>query len=177
MDCIFSAICLWVFRIFFKCLVPSLCVTKRFRVDMIPIILSVFTFGAILTQVPLGAMGDKVGRRNVLLIGSFGGTVIFGIASFVEHSQIAVAVAFFFTGTLVGSMFSLGITFMADLTPKELLPTGNLLCGIALSIGSLTGPLGGVYLEYVNYSFLLLVAMLLLAIAIVLLVFGRCFLE
>ncbi len=46
---------------------------------------------------------------------------------------------------------------MADFTLKELLPTGNLLCGIALSIGSLTGPfLGGVYLEYVNYSFLLL---------------------
>lgn len=131
-------------------------------------------FGGILTQVPLGAIGDKVGRRNVLMIGSFGGAVIFGIASFVEHSQMAVAVAFFFSGTLVGSMFSLGITYMADLTPKELMPTGNLLCGIALSIGSLTGPfLGGVYLEYVNYSFLILVAMLLLAIAIVLLVFGR----
>lgn len=55
------------------------------------------------------------------------------------------------------------------------MPTGNLLCGIALSIGSLTGPfLGGVYIEYVkNYSFLLLVAMLLLAVAMVLLVFGR----
>jgi len=63
---------------------------------------------------------------------------------------------------------------MADLTPKELLPTGNLLCGIALSIGSLTGPfLGGVYIEYVkNYSFLLLVAMLLLVVAIVLMIFG-----
>jgi len=141
---------------------------------MIPIILSVFTFGGILTQVPLGAIGDKVGRRNVLMIGSFGGAIIFGIASFVEHSQMAVAVAFFFAGTLVGSMFSLGITYMADLTPKELMPTGNLLCGIALSIGSLTGPfLGGIYLEYVNYSFLILVAILLLAIAITLLVFGR----
>lgn len=109
------------------------------------------------------------------MIGSFGGAIMFAIASFLEHSQFAVAVAFFLTGTLVGSMFSLGITFMADLTPKELLPTGNLLCGIALSIGSLTGPfLGGVYLEYVkNYSFLLLVAMLLLAVAIVLLIFGR----
>ena len=107
-------------------------------------------------------------------LGSFGGAIIFGIASFVEHSQMAVAIAFFFTGTLVGSMFSLGITYMADLTPKELMPTGNLLCGIALSIGSLTGPfLGGIYLEYVNYSFLLLVAILLLAIAIILLVFGR----
>ncbi|MFJ7982970.1 MFS transporter [Lysinibacillus xylanilyticus] len=155
-------------------LFPVYALRKGFDVNMIPIILSVFTFGGILTQVPLGAIGDKVGRRNVLMIGSFGGAIIFGIASFVEHSQMAVAVAFFFTGTLVGSMFSLGITYMTDLTPKELMPTGNLLCGIALSIGSLTGPfLGGIYLEYVNYSFLLLVAILLLAIVIILLVFGR----
>nr|WP_232733283.1 MFS transporter [Lysinibacillus xylanilyticus] len=155
-------------------LFPVYALRKGFDVNMIPIILSVFTFGGILMQVPLGAIGDKVGRRNVLMIGSFGGAIIFGVASFVEHSQMAVAVAFFFAGTLVGSMFSLGITYMADLTPKELMPTGNLLCGIALSIGSLTGPfLGGIYLEYVNYSFLILVAILLFAIAIILLVFGR----
>jgi MFS family permease len=156
-------------------LFPVYALRKGFEVGMIPIILSVFTFGGILTQVPLGALGDKVGRRNILMVGSFGGAIIFTIASFLEHSQMAVAIAFFLTGTLVGSMFSLGITFMADLTPKELLPTGNLLCGIALSIGSLTGPfLGGVYLEYVkNYSFLLLVAMLLLVVAFILLLFGR----
>ena len=109
----FRAICLWVLESSLNALFPVYALRKGFDVDMILIILSVFTFG---------------------------GAVIFGIASFVEHSQIAVAVAFFFTGTLVGSMFSLGITYMADLTPKELLPTGNLLCGIALSIGSLTGP-------------------------------------
>lgn len=156
-------------------LFPVYALRIGFEVDMIPIILSVFTFGGILTQVPLGALGDKIGRRNILMFGSFGGAILFSIASFLEHSQMAVAIAFFFAGTLVGSMFSLGITFMADLTPKELLPTGNLLCGIALSIGSLTGPfLGGVYLEFVkNYSFLLLVALLLLAVATVLLVFGN----
>ncbi|MFJ7408794.1 MULTISPECIES: MFS transporter [unclassified Lysinibacillus] len=156
-------------------LFPVYALRIGFEVDMIPIILSVFTFGGILTQVPLGSLGDKIGRRNILMFGSFGGAILFSIASFLEHSQMAVAIAFFFAGTLVGSMFSLGITYMADLTPKELLPTGNLLCGIALSIGSLTGPfLGGVYLEFVkNYSFLLLVALLLLAVATVLLVFGK----
>lgn len=156
-------------------LFPVYALRKGFDVDMIPIILSVFTFGGILTQVPLGALGDKIGRRNILMTGAFGGAILFSVASFLEHSPLAVAIVFFLAGTLVGSMFSLGITYMADLTPKELLPTGNLLCGIALSIGSLTGPfLGGVYLEFVkNYSFLLLVAMLLLAVAIVLFIFGR----
>ncbi len=156
-------------------LFPVYALRKGFEVDMILIILSVFTFGGILTQVPLGALGDKIGRRYVLMTGSFGGAILFAIASFLEHSQMAVAIAFFCAGTLVGSMFSLGITYMADLTPKELLPTGNLLCGIALSIGSLTGPfLGGIYLEFVkDYSFLLLVALLLFTVALVLFVFGR----
>ncbi|KOY81954.1 MFS transporter [Lysinibacillus macroides] len=156
-------------------LFPVYALRKGIEVEMIPIILSVFTFGGIVTQVPLGALGDKVGRRTILMVGSCGAAIIFGIASFLEHSLIAVTIAFFLAGTLVGSMFSLGITYMADLTPKELLPTGNLLCGIALSIGSLTGPfLGGVYLEFIkNYSFLLLVALLLLAVATVLLIFGR----
>ncbi|WP_419150293.1 MFS transporter [Lysinibacillus xylanilyticus] len=58
-------------------LFPVDALRKGFDVNMIPIILSVFTFGGILTQVPLGAIGDNVGRRNVLMIGSFGGSVIF----------------------------------------------------------------------------------------------------
>ncbi|GLC90314.1 MFS transporter [Lysinibacillus piscis] len=156
-------------------LFPVYALRKGFSISMIPIILSAFTFGGIFTQVPLGALGDTIGRRTVLMLGSLGGSLIFAIASFLEHSQLAVAVAFFLAGTLVGSMFSLGITYMADLTPKELLPTGNLLCGIGMSIGSLTGPfLGGMYLEYVkNYSFLLLVAALLLMVTLVLLLFGN----
>ena len=63
-------------------LFPVYALRKGFEVGMIPIILSVFTFGGILTQVPLGALGDKVGRRNILMIGSFGGAIMFAIASF-----------------------------------------------------------------------------------------------
>ena len=63
----------------------------------------------------------------------------------------------------VGSTFSLGISYMADLTPKELLPTGNLMCGISFSIGSLSGPfLGGLFIQlFEGVSFLVLVAVLL----------------
>ena len=63
----------------------------------------------------------------------------------------------------VGSTFSLGISYMADLTPKELLPTGNLICGIFFSIGSLSGPfLGGLFIQlFEGLSFLILIALLL----------------
>ena len=68
-----------------------------------------------------------------------------------------------------GSIFSLGISYMSDLTPKHLLPTGNLLCGIFFSLGSLTGPfLGGLFLEFdVGFSFLLLISLFLAVLFLV----------
>lgn len=71
---------------------------------------------------------------------------------------------------MVGSTFSLGISFMADLLPKNLLPAGNLLCGIFFSIGSISGPfLGGLYIETVDSAnFLHVVSFILLLIFITL---------
>ena len=79
-------------------------------------------------------------------------------------------VTVFIAGLFVGSIFSLGISYMSDLAPKEMLPTGNLLCGIFFSVGSLTGPfLGGVFLEFnLDFSFLLLISMFLAVLFIIL---------
>ena len=91
------------------------------------------------------------------------------MASFVETSAIAFVCILFTAGLFVGSIFSLGISYMSDLTPKELLPTGNLLCGIFFSIGSLTGPLlGGLFLEFeADFSFLLLISLFLAVLFVV----------
>ena len=109
------------------------------------------------------------------MVGLIVGSVFFAIGNFLDTSEKLLAGIFFFAGMSVGSMFSLGITYMADLTPKELLPTGNLLCGIFFSLGSLSGPfIGGVYLEmFPSDGFLLLVATMLFVVAAVIFVFGR----
>lgn len=64
---------------------------------------------------------------------------------------------------------------MADLTPKELLTTGNLLCGISFSLGSLTGPfIGGLYLQMVHsFSFLHFIAAMLFIIFLIILFAGK----
>ena len=136
--------------------------------------LAAFSIGGIVAQLPLGLLSDKIGRRPVLLIALAGGTVLFFIANLVETSTFAVMAMFFIAGLFVGSIFSLGISYMSDLTPKELLPTGNLLCGMFFSIGSLTGPfLGGLFLEFeAGFGFLLLITVFL-AVIFVLLLFGR----
>ncbi len=137
-------------------------------------ILVSFSVGGIISQLPLGMLSDKIGRRPVFLMALGGGAVSFFIASTVETSTIAIMSMFFVAGLFVGSTFSLGISYMSELTPKQLLPAGNLLCGMFFSVGSLAGPLlGGLFLEFeVSFSFLLLISMFLGTLFVVALV-GR----
>lgn len=118
-------------------------------VTSVSMLLAAFAVGGIIFQLPLGMMSDKWGRRNILILILFLGFVSFTTASFLEQSLLSLIVCLFMAGMFVGSTFSLGITYMADLMPKNLLPTGNLLCGICFSIGSLAGPFfGGLFIQY-----------------------------
>ena len=153
---------------------PVYALRKSFDVSMVSLILSAFSIGAIITQLPFGALGDRIGRYKVICSCLLLGSVMFFIGSFFEHSEWFVLIAFFFAGSFCGSMFSLGISYMTDLTPKQLLPTGNLLCSIFFSFGSLSGPfIGGVLVEHIDFSYLAIVAILLLLVFIVIAIGGR----
>lgn len=140
---------------------PVYALRNGVEVSSVSFLLASFSVGGIVSQLPLGMLSDRIGRRFVFLIALCGGSLAFFVASSVEHSVIAIVCAVFTAGLFVGSIFSLGISYMSELTPKELLPTGNLLCGIFFSIGSLTGPLlGGLFLELeANFSYLLLISL------------------
>ncbi|OZM57034.1 MFS transporter [Lottiidibacillus patelloidae] len=133
-------------------------------VPSVSIILAAFAIGAIIFQLPLGMISDKFGRSIVLKTILFLGFISFTLASLLEHSFTALTICLFIAGMLVGSTFSLGITYMADLMPKNLLPTGNLMCGIFFSIGSLMGPsIGGLFIQYFyNISFFAIISGLFL---------------
>ncbi|WP_442598080.1 MFS transporter [Neobacillus sp. D3-1R] len=119
------------------------------NVNSVSILLAAFAIGAIVFQLPLGILSDKFGRRNILILILFLGFISFTTASFVEESYVGLLLCLFMAGMFVGSTFSLGISYMADLMPKNLLPTGNLLCGIFFSFGSLAGPfIGGLFIQF-----------------------------
>jgi len=147
---------------------PVYALRNAMDVTMVSMILAAFSTGGILSQLPLGALSDRIGRKKVILIVLFGGAFSFGGAALLENNVWTLLGAFFLAGLFVGSAFSLGISYMTDLTPKELLPTGNLLCGIFFSIGSLTGPfMGGLFLELMEgFSFLWLVSLFLLTLSL-----------
>lgn len=142
---------------------PVYALRTGFTETSVSFLLASFAVGGLVSQLPLGMLSDRIGRRAVFLITLGGGASAFFFASFLEGLYVGLLGMVFTAGMFVGSIFSLGISYMSDLAPKELLPTGNLLCGIFFSIGSLTGPsLGGLFLEFeASFSFLLLISLFL----------------
>ena len=139
-------------------------------VDAVALLLPAFAIGGILSQLPLGILSDKLGRRNVLIVVTLAGFISFTAAGLLENSTAGLLICFFLAGTVVGSTFSLGISYMADLLPKQLLPAGNLMCGIFFSFGSISGPfIGGLAIQWLKgISFFYVISTMLLLIFIAL---------
>jgi MFS family permease len=128
---------------------PVYALRSGITIEWVSILLPSFVAGSLLTQLPLGLLGDRIGRRKLLLYITFFGFISFLGAFFVEFSMMWLLASFVLTGAIVGSLFSLGITYMADLLPKGLLPTGNVMAGVFFAIGSICGPLvGGLFIEW-----------------------------
>ncbi|MBY0122933.1 MFS transporter [Bacillus sp. S/N-304-OC-R1] len=145
------------------------------EVSSVSLLLSAFAIGGIVFQLPLGILSDKHGRKNILMFILLTGGLSFAAASFLEEWLIALVMCLFVAGMFVGSTFSLGISYMADLLPRNMLPAGNLLCGVAFSIGSLTGPyFGGVFIQHFkSVSFFNIISMMLFLIFLTVVIFGQ----
>ncbi|WP_027410730.1 MFS transporter [Anoxybacteroides tepidamans] len=143
---------------------PVYALREHISVEHVAFILPAFSIGSILFQLPLGMLSDRWKRKSVLCAALLIGSSSFIGAQVFVHSAIWLFICFFVAGMFVGSLFSLGITYMADLLPKPLLPTGNLLSGILYSIGSMCGPLIiGIIIQYKQSgSFFMAVSALLL---------------
>jgi MFS family permease len=159
---------------------PVYALRMNMDVSNVSLVLSAFAIGGILTQLPLGMLSDQYGRRKILMTALFLGFFSFMAASFLEHSFIGLFLSFLISGMIVGSTFSLGISYMTDLVPRDLLPTGNLLCGIFFSLGSLCGPIiGGLFIKFFEgISFFYIISTMLLALSFIIFTFGkRTFLQ
>jgi len=130
---------------------PVFAIRNGFSVNTISLLLPIFVIGSLITQIPLGSLGDKIGRKKVLKIVTLIGAMGFVFAVFMAHSAIVLAIVFLISGMFVGSLYSMGMTFISDLLPPSLLPVGNILAGVAYSFGSMSGPsIGGFLIK--NFS-------------------------
>ncbi|WP_226584945.1 MFS transporter [Halobacillus litoralis] len=135
-------------------------------VNILSLIIPCFAAASLFSQIPLGALSDRIGRKKVIITVVSGGIGAFILAAILEDSLTALFITFAVGGLFVGSLFSLGISFMTDLLPKELLPAGNILCGMSFSIGSILGPfLSGFFLDvWPDLSFFYIIVTLLVIV-------------
>ncbi|GGB10716.1 MFS transporter [Macrococcus hajekii] len=136
-------------------------------------ILPSFSLGTILFQVPIGSLSDRGNRSHLLLVLTLIGATVFLMGDFFIAYRYVMIAVFFIAGIFVGSLYSLGVTYMTELTPKHLLPAGNLMCGMVFSIGSIAGPIiGGATIESSNNQlFFIAISSLILVTSIATLVF------
>lgn len=152
---------------------PVYALRSGIDVSGVSIILPSFAIGGIIFQLPLGMLSDRYGRKQVLTTVMILGFICFTCSGLLQNSVLGLTISFFIAGMMVGSTFSLGISFMADLLPSELLPAGNLMCGIFYSIGSISGPfIGGLAIQFLpEGSFFFCLSLMLLFIFIALFIF------
>ncbi|WP_216830257.1 MFS transporter [Alkalihalobacterium elongatum] len=127
---------------------PVYALRSGITIEWVSILLPAFVIGGLITQLPLGLLSDKWGRRKLLLTVTFFGSLSFFSMIFVEQSIILLLLFFTLSGALVGSLFSLGVMYLTDLLPKNLLPTGNVMTAVSFGLGSILGPLtGGILID------------------------------
>lgn len=125
---------------------PVFALRNGYNLSQISILLPVFVAGSLISQIPLGALSDRFGRKGLLSVLTLAGTIAFSTAIFLYSSFFGLFIIFLIAGMFIGTLFSMGMTFVSDLLPNSLLPLGNILAGVSFSIGSILGPLTGGFL-------------------------------
>lgn len=119
----------------------------------VAILLPLIGLGGLALQWPLGLWSDKFGRKPILLISGTIGAMCFLLVPFAGANLWIVGTLFVIGGGTVGSFFSLGMAYAADMLPKDLLPKANIIASVNFGLGSMVGPLiGGFMLNYVSLA-------------------------
>jgi MFS family permease len=119
--------------------------------DWISILLLAFGIGSLILQLPLGTLSDRIGRKPVLIACGMIGGVCFLAVPAAGNRIWLLCVLFVVAGGVVGSFFSLGLAYAADVLPRAVLPAANLAASVHFSIGSILGPaMGGYGIRYVS---------------------------
>lgn len=117
----------------------------------ISFMLPFFGIGGLLLQLPLGVLSDRFNRKSVLMATGFIGAAAFAFVPSAGANIWGIALLFALAGGMLGSFYSLGLAYLADILPKELLPTANVIATYLFSIASIAGPnIGGLGIQYIS---------------------------
>lgn len=119
--------------------------------DQIATLLPFIGIGGLFLQLPLLILSDRYGRKIILMIAGMGGGLAFMLVPLAGTNFWLTLVLLLIAGGLVGSFFSLGLAYAADILPKVLLPAANVVASFHFTIGSIVAPnLGGQLINWVS---------------------------
>jgi len=117
--------------------------------DQIAALLPFAGIGGLVLQLPLGLWSDRFGRKKILMLAGIGGGLAFAVLPLAGDRFMPTLLLLIIAGGFVGSFFSLGLAYAADILPRNLLPAANVVSSFHFSAGSIVGPAaGGLMLEY-----------------------------
>ncbi len=115
----------------------------------IALLLLCIGIGGLILQLPLGMLSDRFGRRPILIAAGICGGLLFVLVPLAGTNLWANLALFLVAGGLVGSFYSLGMAYAADLLPRGLIPSANVVASFHFSIGSMAGPgIGGYGMQH-----------------------------
>lgn len=103
-------------------------------------LLPFFGIGGLILQLPLGLLSDRIGRKKVLMASGLIGGGLFLLVPLLHTNFWPLLFVFMLAGGLVGSFYSLGLAFAADILPRGLLPAANVIASFHFSLGSIIAP-------------------------------------
>ncbi|MBO8163321.1 MAG: MFS transporter [Brevibacillus sp.] len=137
---------------------PVYALRNGISAEWVSLILPSFVVGSLVLQLPLGTLSDRVGRRQVMMGCAIVGAVAFSLFPLVGDSAWMMMGLLAVAGAAVGSFYSLGMAYAADILPLGMVPTSGIIAGMNFSVASILGPnINGYLIEYVFPGMMFLV--------------------
>ncbi|MCM3078806.1 MFS transporter [Brevibacillus invocatus] len=104
------------------------------------LILPSFIVGSIILQMPLGMLSDRIGRKKVMFVCALVGAAAFFLFPVAGENVWFMMLMLAIAGAAVGSFYSLGLAYAADILPASMIPTVGIIAGINFGVASILAP-------------------------------------
>lgn len=119
---------------------PVYALRTGLSLEWVSLLLPEFILGSVILQMPLGALSDRVGRKQVMFVCALIGALAFFLFPLAQENVWLMMFLLAAAGAAVGSFYSLGLAFAADILPASLIPTAGIVAGIHFGIASILAP-------------------------------------
>lgn len=124
----------------FFTLAPVFATYKGLSLAEVTIFMSVFVIGGVLSQMPLNAISEVVGRRKLIIVMALMAAIA-NISCYTLFDSAWLYVCLFFTGSVALSFYAVCVAYTNDHLDRKFFISASSSLVLLNSMGALTGPL------------------------------------